>query len=155
MNIESTKSENQHQCPTFAKPLLGEELYGKRVLNVSKYILWGKVEYTIRLSGYLVVSGNKLKAIYGSEKMLDRFNFDKKQQNPFNRIGGYALNNVDLAELVFVEKLNCFIQKDYFFLLKNIDFSDLKETIWIENIDNKYHFKIGSGFKRYTSEFFA
>ena len=138
-----------------AKHLLGEELYGKRILNVSKYILWSKVEYVIRLSGYLVISDNKLKAIYGSEKTFNRFDFDKKQENTFNRIGGYALNNIDLSELIFVEKLNCFIEKDYFFLLKNIDFPDLKETIWIENIDNKYHFKIGSGFKQYTSEFFA
>lgn len=136
-----------------AKLLLGEEFYGKRLLSVTKYSIWNKVEYVIRLSGYLVINDGKLKSIFGCEKTFQRFDFDKKETNPFKKIGGYALNNIDLDELIFVEKLNCFIQKEYYHLIKNIESSDLKHTIWIDEKNDGYHFRIG--FKRYVSEFFA
>ena len=133
--------------------MLGEEFYGKRLLSVTKYSIWNKIEYVIRLSGYLVISDGKLKSIFGSEKIFKRFDFDKKETNPFKKIGGYALNNIDLDELIFIEKLNCFIQKKYYHLIKNIELSDLKHTIWIDEKSEGYHFRIG--FKRYVSEFFA
>jgi len=148
------KIANQ-QTATVGNILLGEELFGKRILNVSRYILWGKVEYVIDLSGYLVISDNKLKSIFGSEKTFERFKLDQIERNPFKKIGGYALNMFDLSEYIFVERLNCFINNEYYFLLRNIENTDLKERIWVENIRNEYHFSIGHGFKRYTSKFFA
>ena len=53
--------------------MLGEEFYGKRLLSVTKYSIWNKIEYVIRLSGYLVISDGKLKSIFGSEKIFKRF----------------------------------------------------------------------------------
>lgn len=122
-----------------------EQLNGKRVLNVSEYYCWGSTEYVIRLSGYLCINNNELKVLYGSEKTYSRFRHDQNEENPFKKLGGYALNKIDLNDLIFIEEFGCFVPKEYYYLIKNLNPSDIKHTVWIKKnkSESKFNYRIG------------
>lgn len=84
-----------------------------RILKVSYNHLGSYEEFVIDLTGYLVKSGSSLKAIYGGVSTYNRYISDIQESNPFKKVGGYALNNIEESELVFIESLGCYIRKDY------------------------------------------
>lgn len=124
---------------------INQNLDGRKLLDVTNHSYWGDAEFVIRLSGRLIVDNNELKAIYGSEKTFNRYIHDRNENNPFKRLGGYALNRTNLNELIFIEVLNCFVPKEYYYLVEQLNSDDLKHTIWIKkrSKDENYNYRIG------------
>lgn len=79
----------------------------------------------------LVIDSKELKSIGLGDKPFNRYMHDRNVSNPFDRLGGYALNKIKLSDVVFIEQFNLFIRKDFLFLVKHITETDLLNRILI------------------------